>query len=107
MSTSEVSILLATGRRLHYRRGAHESEAEFSGRLLCAIEEKITGKRGPTPKGTRWVEWHHTGHHLDTFHVGGIAMARESTGNPYQDRTILLPGAFHDLASARKLLGLE
>lgn len=104
MSTSEISVMTRT-RCMNFVRAQHESDPEFYGRVLCHIEERITGARGPTPKGTRWVEWHHTGHACGRFHVGGISMARESTGQPYTNRTITHPGVYDEDRAKRFLAG--
>jgi len=93
---SERSILLPDGKRMHVVRLKHESQDEFSGRVLGMIEERITGKRGPTPKGTRWCEWWHSGHPLRQFHANGLGTVRESTGNPYADRTVIVAGIYDE-----------
>ena len=90
------SILLSDGRKLHIYQGSWESEDEFRGRALCEIEQRITGLRvGPTPAGTQWFRWDWEGFgRMDSFvtHSGGVLI--QSTGEPYQNRTVRVPGAF-------------
>ena len=101
----ETSVLTSAGARLHFTQREHESKDGYRGRLLCEIETRIAG-RGPTPKGTRWVQWdHQPGHPLYQFRPDGTGRLVESTGAPYRDRVVTLPGIF-DLDAARRALGL-
>jgi hypothetical protein len=96
MPTETTIILLPNGRKRSLRRLAHESRDEYSGRKLCQVEEWINdGKRGPAPKGTRWAEWDN--------HVSGLGVVYESTGNPYQDRKVRVPGLYSE-AEARAIV---
>ena len=102
-----TSVLLPSGETRYYVQRAHESQAEFDGRVLCTIEETIlAGAPRPTPAGTRWVEWWHYGHAVREFMSNGLGNLRESTGERYQHRTRLLPGLY-DLKQARAALGLR
>lgn len=82
-----IKVLFPNGKLKTYSQLEGESVNEMYGRVLCLIEEKIMGKRlTPTPKGTRWAEWH-----IKPHNGGGICIVRESTGQPYANRTIALP----------------
>lgn len=101
-----MTSVLTSKWQLHFIQQEGESQPEFDGRVLCAIEEAITETRGPTPAGTRWVEWWHYGHAVREFMANGLGNLRESTGERYQNRTLLLPGLY-DLGRARAVLGLR
>jgi len=89
------SILVSDGRRAHLCQHEGESPAEFQGRALCYIEEAIMGRRGSaTPAGTRWFRWDWDGENLGTFTTHGGGVLIQSTGEPYQNRTIRVPGLF-------------
>ena len=102
MFRQETSVLLPIGRRrrLSFTQRAHESGAEFDGRVLCAIEDRIRANGGQLAPGLRWAEWHHTGHPLRRFHANGLGSVREHTGNRYADRTVIIPGLY-DLETAK------
>jgi hypothetical protein len=67
--------ILPTYELFTVRRRRHESEAEFDGRALCLLEERVTGTRAPMPKGTRYAR-----------EERGLWSVYESTGAPYANR---------------------
>lgn len=102
MNLKYVIVLLADGRVLRFRQRRYESQPEMDGRVLREIEAAIVGERGkPTPKGTRWAEWHDGPRKPDDF--GPLGYVRESTGAPYADRTVRLPGIYDKAAALAKI----
>ena len=95
-----ATVLYSDGTVKSYRPHEGESTDEFSGRLWCAIEERITGKRGPTIEGTRVVVWRHQGHYVAGM-TGPFGGLYTSTGNPYADRWRMEPGIY-SLEQARE-----
>ena len=77
---NEISVLLFLDKRrikFHCSRvkGA-ESGAEFAGRYLCAIEDRIRKELGlermaPIPAGIRWMQWRNAGHTFGRFTICG------------------------------------
>lgn len=97
---NEISVLLfIEGRRieLHCSRvKGVESGAEFSGRYLCEIEDRIRKElrlkpMAPIPAGIRWMQWRNDGHTFGRFTILGSPEVRETTGEPYQNRTRKIP----------------
>lgn len=102
-----ISVLLADGRRLNYTQREGDSADEFRAWVQCAIEDKITGKRGAVvPAGVRWAEWDHYGHPLRKFWSNGLGTVLESTGNQYVDRRVRVPG-FYDINAAARAIGAQ
>tara|TARA_Y100000310_G_scaffold218778_1_gene220088 strand:- start:5296 stop:5610 length:315 start_codon:yes stop_codon:yes gene_type:complete len=100
-----TSVLLDSGKKLHFVQRQHESQPEFDGRVLCEIEEAITGERKNAPEGTRWAEWHHHGHALRRFLSNGLGVVYESTGEQYQNRKRRVPGLYNEAEAAAALRG--
>ena len=91
MSRNDVLLVMGQDLKLFkIRRLSYESRAEFQGRALCLIEDRL-GKTA----GTRWVEW-------DDY-LSGLGTAYEHTGNPYQDRRKRVSGSYSE-SEARALL---
>lgn len=101
------SILLPGKHKLHLYKKSWETNDEFQGRALCEIEQRITGLRGGSPPaGTEWFRWDWEGYgEMRSFltHGGGVLI--QSTGEPYQNRTIRLPGAYTLKEALRYLKG--
>ena len=101
---NEISALLFIGKRkitLHYSRiNGAESGAEFSGRYLCEIEDRIRKelrieRMASIPAGIRWMQWRNDGHTFGRFTILGSPEVVETTGELYQNRTreISIPSA--------------
>jgi len=83
----------------------HENVPEYQGRLLCWIEDSLSGKRlTPPAPGTRWVEWEITGHQLGKPHMNGLGVCYEHTGEKYQNRRRVVRSMLNE-QEARRLLG--
>ena len=77
---NEVSALIFVGgKRVKFHcsrvKGA-ESGAEFFGRYLCRIEDRIRKELGlprmaPIPAGIRWMQWRNDGHTFGRFTICG------------------------------------
>ena len=87
-----------------FEQDAYESEAEYDGRLLCAIEDYVLGGQ---PRGARWIEWSRRGHAFGyawgqsdvsnpdgSNPVGDGGTMWEHTGNRYVDRKVRVPGLY-------------
>lgn len=99
--TYYVCVLFPSGQRKAFRQLAEgESRDEFGGRLLCEIEEIITGKRlANVPKGVRWAEWHHEGSYAG-YHTNGLGTLVESTGEGPSGRTKRIGGLYSEKTAA-------
>lgn len=77
---------------LHRIKG-EESDAEFSGRALCRIEDEIRKVMGvdQIPAGTRWAQWENDGHTFGRWTQIGTPYLYTHTGQRYQDRYTFRP----------------
>lgn len=111
MQRESVSVLLPSGRQVHYVQHSWESTAEFQGLVLCKIEDELRAhlglpQRAPLPAGASWVEWWHgRGHPLRRFWTTESGVHVQHTGELYANRRVHVAAGL-DLYSAQKALGL-
>lgn len=95
---NEISALIfvnGTWVKFHRSRvkGA-ESGAEFAGRYLCDIEDRIRKELGlkrmsPIPSGIRWMLWRNNGHTFGRFTICGSPEVIETVSGTQPARRVV------------------